>query len=334
MFSCAPKYIEDSGDVAEAFDEKFANTFIVPVKSMLDAGVRVVYEADRDVYVWSELELLMGRKDAEGKVWGPQERVDRVSALKMITRWAAEYVLKGDKLGSIEVRGFKIQKQIWREHGRRAPFRGQRQPGSRERGHRRRLPGRDQGRGPGQGRLHQPRPGSLARRDEVESVRDALAKHRTIASIEAPATLDGGDVLVLGRDVLVGLTPRSNLSGMQQLRALLIPFGYSVRAVPVRGCLHLKSAVTRAGAQVLVANPSWVDPALMPGWEVVPVDSREPFAGNVLWLGGTTIVAEAFPRTNAALARVTDSELAAVPAGELAKAEGGVTCCSILLRNS
>ncbi|HEY5545907.1 MAG TPA: N(G),N(G)-dimethylarginine dimethylaminohydrolase [Gemmatimonadaceae bacterium] len=178
------------------------------------------------------------------------------------------------------------------------------------------------------------RPGSLARRDEVESVRDALAKHRTIASIEAPATLDGGDVLVLGRDVLVGLTPRSNLSGMQQLRALLIPFGYSVRAVPVRGCLHLKSAVTRAGAQVLVANPSWVDPALMPGWEVVPVDPREPFAGNVLWLGTTTVVAEAFPRTNAALARVTDSELAAVPAGELAKAEGGVTCCSILLRNS
>lgn len=177
------------------------------------------------------------------------------------------------------------------------------------------------------------RPGSTGRRNEVDSVRDALAAHRTIASIEAPATLDGGDVLVLGREVLVGLTPRSNLSGMQQLRALLTPFGYSVRAVPVRGCLHLKSAVTRAGEQVLVANPRWVDPGLMPGWDVVPVDSREPFAGNVLWLGGTTIVAEAFPRTNAVLARSTDSTLVPVPAGELAKAEGGVTCCSILIRS-
>ena len=176
------------------------------------------------------------------------------------------------------------------------------------------------------------RPGSLSRRDEVESVREALARHRTIASIEAPATLDGGDVLVLDREVLVGLTPRSNLSGMQQLRARLAPFGYEVRAVPVRGCLHLKSAVTRAGARTLVANPSWVDPALMPGWEVVPVDPREPFAGNVLWLGATTIVAESFVRTNAALARSTDSTLVPVPAGELAKAEGGVTCCSLILR--
>jgi len=175
------------------------------------------------------------------------------------------------------------------------------------------------------------RPGSAARRDEVESVADALAKHRTVVTIEAPATLDGGDVLVLEREVLIGLTARTNLSGMQQLRALLTPFGYAVRAVPVRGCLHLKSAVTRAGARTLVANPTWVDPALMPGWEVVPVDPREPFAGNVLWLGTTTIVADSFTRTNAALARSIDSSLVPVPAGELAKAEGGVTCCSIVI---
>jgi dimethylargininase len=71
----------------------------------------------------------------------------------------------------------------------------------------------------------------------------------------------------------------------------------------------------------------------MPGWEVVPVDSREPSAGNVLWLGGTTIVAEAFVRTNAVLARSTESTLVPVPAAELAKAEGGVTCCSILIRS-
>jgi dimethylargininase len=161
------------------------------------------------------------------------------------------------------------------------------------------------------------RPGAARRRDEVETVRAALSTRRTTASIEPPATLDGGDVLVLDRDVLVGLTPRTNLSGMQQLRALLAPYGYSVRAVPVRGCLHLKSAVTRAGVRTLVANPSWVDPALVPGWDVVPVDAREPFAGNVLWLGATTIVAEAFERTNAVLARATDSALVPVPASEL-----------------
>ncbi|HEX6944167.1 MAG TPA: arginine deiminase-related protein, partial [Gemmatimonadaceae bacterium] len=143
------------------------------------------------------------------------------------------------------------------------------------------------------------RPGMESRRAEVESVREALGAHRPLATIEAPATLDGGDVLVLDRDVLVGLTPRSNILGIQQLRALLAPFGYEVRAAPVRGCLHLKSAVTRAGSRTLVANPSWVDPALMPGWDVIPVDAREPHAANVLWLGSTTIVAEGFERTNA-----------------------------------
>jgi dimethylargininase len=175
------------------------------------------------------------------------------------------------------------------------------------------------------------RPGMESRRAEVESVGEALAAHRTLATIEAPATLDGGDVLVLERDVLVGLTPRSNILGVQRLRAILAPFGYEVRAAPVRGCLHLKSAVTRAGTRTLVANPSWIDPALMPGWDVIPVDAREPHAANVLWLGGTTIVPEAFERTNAALARATEGQLVTVPASELAKAEGGVTCCSLLL---
>ena len=102
MFSCAPKYIEDSPRIAKAFNDRVAHNFVVPVKSMLDAGVKVVYEADRDINVWHELELLLTRVASDGKVWGAQERIDRTTALKMITRWAAEYVLKPDKLGSIE----------------------------------------------------------------------------------------------------------------------------------------------------------------------------------------------------------------------------------------
>ena len=175
------------------------------------------------------------------------------------------------------------------------------------------------------------RPGASSRRREVDGVREALAHHRTLSVIEAPATLDGGDVLVLDRDVFVGLTPRSTISGVQQLRALLAPFGYTVSGVPVRGCLHLKSAVTRAGERTLVLNPSWVDPALFEGWETIPVDQREPFAANVLWLGEQTIVAEDFARTNEVLARIPGAALLPVPASELAKAEGGVTCCSLLV---
>ena len=89
-------------NAAKSYGEKIANTFIVPVKSMLDAGAKVVFESDRDVYTWYDLELLLTRKDRQGNVWGPQERLDKATTLKTITRWAADYVLKGDKLGSIE----------------------------------------------------------------------------------------------------------------------------------------------------------------------------------------------------------------------------------------
>ena len=101
MFSC---YIrtERGPEVASYYGEQVAHTFMSPVKSLLAAGAKVVFESDRNVYVWEDLELFMTRVDRQGKVWGPQERVDRMTALKMITRWAAEYVLKEDKLGSIE----------------------------------------------------------------------------------------------------------------------------------------------------------------------------------------------------------------------------------------
>jgi hypothetical protein len=88
--------------VANAYGDEVANTFIGPVKSMLEAGIAVSFESDRDVYVWNDLELLLTRKDRSGKQWGVQEAVDRVTALKMITLWAAEYVLRQDKLGSLE----------------------------------------------------------------------------------------------------------------------------------------------------------------------------------------------------------------------------------------
>jgi predicted amidohydrolase YtcJ len=103
MFSCAPKYIQDSSSVVAAFGDQVANTFIVPIKSMIKAGVRVSYEADRDTYVWEDLELTMTRKDLKGKVWAPHERIDKTEALKLATIWAADYVLKPDKLGSLEV---------------------------------------------------------------------------------------------------------------------------------------------------------------------------------------------------------------------------------------
>jgi predicted amidohydrolase YtcJ len=101
--SCYVKMsVYGSGAMAEAYGDQIANTFPSPLKSMVDAGVKVVLESDNDSYLWEDIETAVTRIDAKGKVWAPQERVDRSTALRMITRWAADYFLKGDQVGSIE----------------------------------------------------------------------------------------------------------------------------------------------------------------------------------------------------------------------------------------
>ena len=174
------------------------------------------------------------------------------------------------------------------------------------------------------------RPGAASRRDEVASVMAALARWRRVVRIEAPATLDGGDVLRVGRRVWVGRSSRSDARGIEQLAAALAPHGYEVRAIDVRGCLHLKSAVTAVGEGMLLANTAWIDPAAFGDLEVVEVDPAEPAAANALWTGSRVIYAAAYPRTADRLA-ARHVSLEVVEVDELAKAEGAVTCCSILL---
>ena len=174
------------------------------------------------------------------------------------------------------------------------------------------------------------RPGAESRRGEETAVAGALAGHRPLARIEAPGTLDGGDVLRLGRRVFVGRTARSNEAGRRQLGALLAPHGYEVLEVEVRGCLHLKTAVSAAGERTVVIHPPGVDPAPFERYDRIEVDPEEPFAANVLAVGDTVLVGAAFPRTAVRLAG-RGLYVRAIEVDEIAKAEGGLTCCSLIV---
>ena len=173
------------------------------------------------------------------------------------------------------------------------------------------------------------RPGAASRRPETESVAAALAPYRPLASIQAPGTLDGGDVLVAGRTVLVGVGGRTNTEGAAELERHVAPHGYTVRRAEVRGCLHLKSAATLIAPSTVLVNPAWVDPTVFEGLDHVAVDPAEPAAANTLLVGTTLLVALAFPRTRERLEHrgITTH---AVDLGELAKAEGALTCCSVI----
>lgn len=175
------------------------------------------------------------------------------------------------------------------------------------------------------------RPGAASRRGEVESLARALADHRALIRLEAPATLDGGDVLRLGRRVFVGRTPRTNAEGFAALRAALAPFKYELRSVEPSGCLHLKSAVAAVADDALLVNPRWVDPEAFSGTEILAVPEEEPAAANLLRVGETLLVSDAYPRTLEMLAR-RGFNPRPVAVSEFHKAEGGLTCLSILFR--
>jgi dimethylargininase len=179
------------------------------------------------------------------------------------------------------------------------------------------------------------RPGARSRRGELPAVEAALwplAASRPLVRIESPGTLDGGDVLQAGERVIVGRSARTDAGGREQLRRHLESRGYTVESVDVRGCLHLKTAVTCVGAELLLVHRPWVDAdqiGALPGVELLDVDPDEPFAANALRVGDVVILPAAFPKTRRRL-EARGLTVAPVDVSELAKAEGGVTCCSIV----
>lgn len=173
------------------------------------------------------------------------------------------------------------------------------------------------------------RPGAASRQAETASIAQALAPYRIVQTIVAPGIVDGGDVLRIGKRLYVGLSSRSNEAAVAQMADLLRPFGYSVQGVQVQGCLHLKSAVTQVSPMMLLVNPAWVDAGLFGDMQVIEVDSEEPHAANALLIGDTVVYPTSYPYTAQRLTQY-GIQVHQVDVGELIKAEGAVTCCSLV----
>jgi dimethylargininase len=172
-------------------------------------------------------------------------------------------------------------------------------------------------------------PGTDTRRKEAPSLAAALEKYRGLAHIKLPGTLEGGDVLRIGKKMFVGLTKRSNAEGIRQLAVIVERYGHNVTAVPVWGCLHLKSAVTYIGRNTLLANRAWFDPSRLQGYEWTDVDSSEPHAANALTISDATIFPASFPKTQQKI-EAAGFHVRPLDISELQKAESGLTCSSLL----
>jgi len=173
------------------------------------------------------------------------------------------------------------------------------------------------------------RPGVASRQPEVAGVAEVLQQYKPLKAIEPPGTIDGGDLLRVGNRIFAGLSTRSNQSGIQQLRDIVSDFGMTVETVETTKCLHLKSAVSEVAPGTLLINTDWISSSAFKDFEMIPVDKEETHAANALRIGKNLIYPSSFPRTmNALVNRGID--VLPVDLTELQKAEGAVTCCSLI----
>ncbi len=172
-------------------------------------------------------------------------------------------------------------------------------------------------------------PGPVSRQEEVALIAPVLGTYRELRAIDPPGTLEGGDVLRIGKTIFVGLTGRTDPRGFEQFRSHVERYGYSVTPVPVSECLHLKSAVTQVGRHTLLINPRWTDRSIFRDFELLEVDPKERYAANGLLIEDRLIYPQSFPRTAERLTR-HGIQLELIDLSELQKAEGAVTCCSLV----
>jgi dimethylargininase len=171
--------------------------------------------------------------------------------------------------------------------------------------------------------------GNKSRSPEPERIAPHLQSSRTLFNIRAPGTLEGGDVLRIGKKLYVGLSTRTNPEGIRQLAEIVSPYGYKIIPVDVKGCLHLKTAITAPTENLLFANPAWIDTTPFTNLKIINVPPAEPWAANTLPVNKKVLIAASAPRAAELLSRQGLS-VEALDISQLQKAEAGLTCLSLI----
>ena len=176
-------------------------------------------------------------------------------------------------------------------------------------------------------------PGAASRRGEIPVIEMELVKHRRLAHIKSPATIEGGDVLQVGKSIFVGLSSRTNRQGFEELARILKPFGYRVSPVEIKGSLHLKSSCAALDDETLLINPQSLAPEWFAGFNLMFVPEDEQWAANALRVVDTVCLQSGSPKTAEIVRRVFE-KIKFIDMSELRKAEAGLTCSSIIFRET
>lgn len=174
-------------------------------------------------------------------------------------------------------------------------------------------------------------PARASRNGEKELIVQAIRqfyREEDIEFIQAPGTLEGGDVMMIGDDFYVGRSDRTNAEGIRQLTQILQRHGMTCTEVPVRGVLHLKTGVNYLEHGHLLVSGEFVDHPLFAGFDRIEVPRQEAYGANCIWVNETVIVPEGYPTVLSAVQGLGYRTLV-VDTSEFRKIDGGLSCLSL-----
>ena len=173
--------------------------------------------------------------------------------------------------------------------------------------------------------------GAASRRGEVSDVERMVSAFRPVKRIVPPATLDGGDVVHIGRRIFVGHSKRTNARGIAALRKIVEPLGYTVVPVNVDGGLHLTTGCGVINDETVLLNARWVDPTAFKGLRQLHVPEDEPWAANTIRIKDFVCLEEGASRT-VDLVQPYARNIETLDISEFRKAEGSLSCLSLIFR--
>jgi dimethylargininase len=171
-------------------------------------------------------------------------------------------------------------------------------------------------------------PGAESRQGEEAAIAEILTPYRAIEHIQAPGTLDGGDVLMIGNHFFIGISERTNSHGAEQLGKILEKYENTWTTLQVSAGLHFKSSVNYAGNNTLLVTEGFAGHKALSEYNKIIVSRAEEYAANVLWINGHLLIPKGFPDTKIKLEKL-DLNIIELDVSEMRKMDGGLTCLSI-----
>jgi dimethylargininase len=171
-------------------------------------------------------------------------------------------------------------------------------------------------------------PGAISRQGEQTSIEPVLSRFRKIEKIQAPGTVDGGDVLMAGDRFFIGVSERTNTEGARQLGTILESYGYVWDTISVGEGLHLKSSINYVGNNTLLLTAPFKNLSYFDSYDKIILEETDVYAANTLWVNDSLIMPEGFPAAKEKLSRV-GMPIIQLDVSEVAKMDGGLTCLSL-----